>query len=88
MTYFEMNGVNLQNQARNVKEADKRFSVSCTMCCQRGMQIDCDRCAIALANAQRVKVLKELDEGRMSRLAEEFVNAYRAGKINIQVNFA
>lgn len=47
MTKFEQVGVSFQNEATNKLEARKSFSYSCRCCCERGMRIDCDRCAIA-----------------------------------------
>ena len=47
MTKFETIGVNYQYDARNKAEANKSFSYSCKVCCNRGMHIECDRCAIA-----------------------------------------
>lgn len=47
MTKFERIGVNFQYDASNKEEANKSFMYSCNCCCQKGMRIDCDRCAIA-----------------------------------------
>lgn len=49
MTKFEQIGVLFQNEATNTYEAKKSFAFSCRCCCERGMRIDCDRCAIAVA---------------------------------------
>lgn len=50
MTKFEQIGVELQQEACSQEEAQKRFLTSCKICCSRGLQIDCDKCAIAAAN--------------------------------------
>ena len=47
MTKFEQVGINYQYNASNIQEANKSFSYSCNCCCNKGMRIDCDRCAIA-----------------------------------------
>ena len=47
MTKFEQVGVNYQYNARSKYEANSSFMRSCHCCCERGMRIDCDRCAIA-----------------------------------------
>ena len=47
MTKFEQIGVNYQYDANNISEANKSFNYSCQCCCNKGMRIDCDRCAIA-----------------------------------------
>lgn len=51
VTKFEQVGVAFQYDARNKKEANRSFQYSCRVCCERGMQIECDRCAIAVTNA-------------------------------------
>lgn len=51
MTKFETVGVNLQYNARNTQEANKAFKYSCDCCCNKGMKLECDRCAIAYAHS-------------------------------------
>ena len=51
MTKFETIGVNYQHEARNKHEANKSFLHSCKCCCEKGMRIECDRCAIAEAHS-------------------------------------
>lgn len=46
MTKFEQVGVNLQYESLTKEIAVKRFSRSCECCCNKGMHIDCDKCAI------------------------------------------
>ncbi len=50
MTRFEERGIEIQYNARSISAANKRFQSSCDKCCSRGLRIDCDRCAIAVAN--------------------------------------
>ena len=47
MTKFEQVGVNMQYDSDSKEIAQKKFSRSCECCCNKGMQIKCDRCAIA-----------------------------------------
>ena len=47
MTKFEQVGVNMQYEALTKEIAQKKFSRSCDCCCNKGMQINCDRCQIA-----------------------------------------
>lgn len=47
MTKFETIGVNFQYNAINTEQANRSFQYSCDCCCNKGMRIDCDRCAIA-----------------------------------------
>lgn len=50
MTKFEQVGVNYQTDAITKEEASRCFQHSCHICCHRGMHIDCDACAIAVAH--------------------------------------
>lgn len=50
MTKFEQVGVNYQYAAVTKHDALKSFQYSCRCCCERGMRINCDRCAIAVAH--------------------------------------
>ena len=47
MTKFEQVGVNMQYDSATREIAIKKFSRSCECCCNKGMCIECDRCAIA-----------------------------------------
>lgn len=47
MTKFEQIGVNYQYDAVNADGARKAFQKSCTCCCNKGIQLDCDRYSIA-----------------------------------------
>lgn len=57
MCKFEQIGVNLQNESDSVKEAQGKFSRSCEICCNRGLHIDCNRCAIAIAHKLTIAAL-------------------------------
>ena len=50
MTKFEQIGVSYQHDANSKEEAGRNFRYSCRCCCERGMRIECDRCAIAVAH--------------------------------------
>jgi hypothetical protein len=54
MTKFESIGVQYQRDADSKQEANKLFLYSCKCCCEKGMRIECDRCAIAHAHAMVV----------------------------------
>ena len=49
MTKFEQVGINYQHEATTKEDANRSFKYSCDCCCNRGMHIKCDRCAIALS---------------------------------------
>lgn len=62
MIKFEQIGVNFQNESVTIKEAQWKFSRSCEICCNRGLHIDCERCAISVAHKLTVAALtKETD---------------------------
>lgn len=48
MTKFEQVGINYQYDALTKEAAIKAFKHSCNCCCNKGMRIDCDHCAIAM----------------------------------------
>lgn len=50
MTKFEQVGVNMQYASYTKEIAQQKFSRSCECCCNRGLRINCDRCAIATVN--------------------------------------
>jgi len=50
MTKFEQVGVNYQNDAMDKRETNKSFRYSCRVCCERGIRVECDRCAIAVTH--------------------------------------
>ena len=51
MTKFEQVGVNYQYSAENTFQANNSFKYSCDCCCNKGIHIDCDKCAIAEAHS-------------------------------------
>lgn len=59
MTKFEQIGVNYQYEAESKQQANRSFRYSCDCCCQRGMRIDCDRCAIACAHSLVIAALEQ-----------------------------
>lgn len=56
MTKFEKIGADLQSTASSKFEANKRFHYSCYMCNLRGINLDCDRCAINYAHDNALEV--------------------------------
>ena len=80
MTKFENIGVTMQNEAVSIEDATKKFAYSCNICCHRGLHIDCDHCAIAMAHnltvanfndyAQAEKDAKERKEAEAKAKAE------------------
>ena len=64
MTKFERIGINYQYEANNTKEANKAFQHSCDCCCNKGMRLDCDRCAIAFTHSLVVAYFNDRREGK------------------------
>ena len=61
MTRFEEIGVEIQYGATSKRKAQGSFRYSCNVCCNRGMHIDCDRCAIACAHKTVVESFEALE---------------------------
>lgn len=67
MTKFEQVGVNFQQGALNKHEANRNFRYSCRICCNRGMQIDCDSCAISVSNTVTLAAFDVLSNSENSK---------------------
>lgn len=61
MTKFEQIGVGYQYGAQSKEDANRSFAYSCKCCCQRGMRIECDRCAIDIAHNLVIATFEEVD---------------------------
>lgn len=57
MTKFEQVGINYQHDAQTKEQARRSFNHSCNCCCNRGMRIDCDHCAIAVVHSHVIAIL-------------------------------
>lgn len=51
MTKFEQIGINFQYDANSIHEANRNFKYSCDCCCNKGMQLSCDRCSISYVHS-------------------------------------
>lgn len=51
MIKFEQVGINLQYAATTKEQAQRSFSYSCDCCCNKGVRLDCDKCAISHVHA-------------------------------------
>ena len=56
MTRFEEIGVELQERSRNKKEAKVLYKHSCDLCCNSGLNIRCNRCAIDYAHTRMLGI--------------------------------
>ena len=73
MTRFEQIGVNHQNDATSVQEATRRFANSCKICSERGVRIECDRCAIRITHEQTVAFMRDYEESESTRRFRELI---------------
>lgn len=66
MTKFEQIGVNYQYDAQTITDANKSFSISCNICCQkmRCLYNDCDHCAIQQAHNMMVALFNEKEASK------------------------
>ena len=60
MTKFEQVGINYQYDANTIKEANKAFSHSCNCCCNKGIQLNCDKCGIAFVHSLVVAAFNDI----------------------------
>lgn len=47
MTKFEQVGINMQYGSDTKEMAIKKFARSCECCCNKGVHLECNRCAIS-----------------------------------------
>ena len=80
MTFFEQRGVQLQQECETHRELNHRFSYSCCLCCAKGLKIDCDRCAIALAHTQMQGVIDDM-------FAAKEREAAKADRIRVYISY-
>jgi len=70
MTGFERRGCEFQMDSRTVSEAVKNFAYSCKVCCNKGVRISCDRCAIAVTHENVVAAIRDAEEEYRKREVE------------------
>lgn len=58
MTKFEQVGINMQMSCGSIYEANRKFEYSCEVCCCRGINIQCDHCAIEATHKMVVAALE------------------------------
>ena len=63
MKFIEM-AIHYQNIASTKKEAVKNFERSCTICCNRGLHLDCDRCPISTVHNMTIAVLDDINKSK------------------------
>ena len=62
MTKFEQIGVNFQYNAESKRGANKAFKYSCDVCCNKGIHLDCEKCAIAVAHSLVVAAFDDMEQ--------------------------
>lgn len=61
-TKFETIGVERQYESVSAFESNRNFRISCNICCRKGLHINCDKCAIAVAHEATQAVFGERSE--------------------------
>lgn len=61
MTKFEQVGVNIQYDACSKHDAQRAFARSCHACCNKGLQLDCEKCTIAQAHNLVVAIFDDME---------------------------
>lgn len=79
MTKFEQIGVNRQNDANSAREATKCFENSCRICNARGMQIECDHCAIRVTHEQTIAFFRDYEADDATKKFREMIHAFCGG---------
>ena len=64
MTKFETRGCEMQYIARDIEDANRRFDNSCRICCERGIRLDCDYCAIRATHEMLIAYFASSEEER------------------------
>ena len=59
---FVERGIYFQNIALTKKESNRSFEISCDICLNRGLRIDCDRCGIRQAHRQTIAILTDIEK--------------------------
>lgn len=62
MTKFEQIGINYQYDAGSKQEARKSFARSCHACCNRGLHLECDKCAIAQTHTIVISIFDDMEK--------------------------
>lgn len=79
MTKFEQIGVQYQYEARNKAQALRSYEYSCRCCCEKGMHLDCDRCAIAHTHNEVVAIMDDMaKDQRRKQIARNAAEVRRA----------
>lgn len=60
MTKFEQIGSQLQMDCATLFQAEQKFRYSCKICCNHGMRIVCDNCAIMATHEQVVAAIEQI----------------------------
>lgn len=66
-TKFEQRGVTFQYEANSKPEAIKAFKRSCTVCCYKGIHIDCDYCSIKVAHEDVMAILDDIEKNKRNQ---------------------
>ena len=68
MIKFERVGVNIQYSANSAEQANKSFEYSCECCCNKGIRLNCDKCAIAHVHSLVVAYFDDTKKGNKDNI--------------------
>lgn len=51
-----------QQQSDTIQESNRMFNISCNICCNRGLHIDCEKCPIKAAHSMTIAILSEKEK--------------------------
>ena len=54
MSRFLDVGVQIQQEARTIRAAERKFEHSCEICCSRGYAYNCDSCSAAIGQVSQL----------------------------------
>lgn len=83
MTGFERKGCEFQLDSQTVPQAVKNFEYSCEVCCNRGIRISCDRCAIAATHVSVVAFILDEEEEKWRREVERIKSRKGFAQVNL-----
>ena len=63
MTKFEQIGVNHQYDSTTPFEANRAFNRSCTICCHKGIHLDCEKCSISHVHTLVMAYFDDIQKG-------------------------
>lgn len=74
MTKFECVGIEFQQDALTMREAERCMQNSCAICCKSGLRVDCDHCGIRQAHLIKLAALEIVAQPVVKRIPRKALN--------------